>query len=970
MRHMQAQAHHQDPHDLPTRDKETTQRCFKIERNVLAVVEACRHEYAQLVLLRNDVNAVVHCDNKPLVSAMEKRSPVRDPSTLKPVRQTLQANIQGLRLRWAWLSGHSNVVADQGARQFEAQRRRVAGAIPRVQFSTDAPEFVPAASAGPQQGEPNDAPAPRLLAPLSTAEGNQEHTVGDAESTSSAASEPSKADDATTDDSSVIWSSAQTSADERGGEAARTDETAASSAASAGESTHSGVTSNSNPPPPVDGAQRLGFAADESHEDAAGSRSESAADAAAERRDARDERAVASEQRRREREARQTREAVEFAQSAMRELFDTGAPSEGASADETRRTPGGNDSERTTARSVLNEDMTRWAEQQRHDPTLRKYVAAAEDSGLSAQGAIARRRPALDGTGRVFVFIEGRGQPVLLVPRPRRLEIMLAHHAHAGDLVASDETACGPHGGVAATQALVRQHFYWPGVDADIKAHVEECHYCQQFKGHVGARSRVGQIGQYDEQVGRFEVVHADLAEMPVSRNGNKYFVLFIDRATGAVETRALPSKKGKGVKAAFREAWVYRYGAPRLLIPDGAGELAGGAMQAFSASIGTKLEPVAPRNPAGNGLAERAVDLIKRKLTVLLHSSKTDRWDEMLRRATFSYMCAFSGPRRATPFQLVYGTRVHTTLERKLGLHHDERHSAATGAELLGIVKYKIDALADAAREGRVAQAQAVSRSRAKQSGGKPHTFSPDDIVWLENDGSLHNTKFENRQKRSGPYQIVRQDPSGKTRFQLKDYYTQRVVKNGGFGKHRSGARYFPARLLTPARGIISAAGERGVATAEQEGPPGAGAGDEEGAPSDGDAGSDAVGSDATGADDEIDVVRVLGRPRADATRGYMIPVQLASGEAVELPGAQFPDLLSIARGMGRKRRGGEAKTPGGGHKAKAGRSSDEHSSTAGVPSKKGSKASGFRSRHPRVSTIQVSWRRRSPSAAPTPTS
>ena len=63
------------------------------------------------------------------------------------------------------------------------------------------------------------------------------------------------------------------------------------------------------------------------------------------------------------------------------------------------------------------------------------------------------------------------------------------------------------HAGVTQTLAVLHQHDHWPGIKADVAAHVEQCHACQ------GQRVELQQVAEIrtPRMSSPFRQVHIDL---------------------------------------------------------------------------------------------------------------------------------------------------------------------------------------------------------------------------------------------------------------------------------------------------------------------------------------------------------------------------------------------------------------------------------------------------------------------------
>ena len=92
------------------------------------------------------------------------------------------------------------------------------------------------------------------------------------------------------------------------------------------------------------------------------------------------------------------------------------------------------------------------------DPVTQELLAKLSDTSVSTpnytlQDGLIRYK------GRIWV-----GNDAAL-----RLKLVQAMHA----------SAVGGHSGVPVTYRRIKQHFYWPGLKAEVRAFVAECQICQ-----------------------------------------------------------------------------------------------------------------------------------------------------------------------------------------------------------------------------------------------------------------------------------------------------------------------------------------------------------------------------------------------------------------------------------------------------------------------------------------------------------
>ena len=124
------------------------------------------------------------------------------------------------------------------------------------------------------------------------------------------------------------------------------------------------------------------------------------------------------------------------------------------------------------------------------------------------------------------------------------------------------------HDGIYKMKERLLQCFYWPGMDADIAAHLKSCHRCQlRRKDDRPPPALLSTLPQPTEPNQR---VHADLfGPLKTSDSGKKFILCMTDALTKYVELVPLQNKEATTVAEAIFDKWICRFGAPLDLVTD-----------------------------------------------------------------------------------------------------------------------------------------------------------------------------------------------------------------------------------------------------------------------------------------------------------------------------------------------------------------------------------------------------------------
>jgi len=172
------------------------------------------------------------------------------------------------------------------------------------------------------------------------------------------------------------------------------------------------------------------------------------------------------------------------------------------------------------------------------------------------------------------------------------------------------------HPGVKRMQATIREHFYWPGIDAAVESLVRTCDTCQKCK--LTAVKRYGKIPlPAPSTLAPWEEVHMDLVgpwdvqynstTVPGRSTIEKIHALTaLDKATGWPEFTAILNKTSYHVAILFDSTWLCHYPRPVRVVYDNGTKFVGQEFQELLQSYGIKPVPTTVRNPRSNGVVER----------------------------------------------------------------------------------------------------------------------------------------------------------------------------------------------------------------------------------------------------------------------------------------------------------------------------------------------------------------------------
>mmetsp|Transcript_28760 Transcript_28760/g.88161 ORF Transcript_28760/g.88161 Transcript_28760/m.88161 type:complete len:771 (-) Transcript_28760:1052-3364(-) len=284
-------------------------------------------------------------------------------------------------------------------------------------------------------------------------------------------------------------------------------------------------------------------------------------------------------------------------------------------------------------------DLIRFLSSSPHNPDLDhrrlRWLSRESSRCLLRCGLLYRRVPTRDGE-----------KICLYVPKTMRRAYLEAFHDHL----------C--HLGDNRMARLLRDRYFWPGMNADVYEHVRQCHECTLAKPpfrHL-ADPKGPQVGAYP-----FDIVFCDVVSMAPTHDfikGSRGFdklLVFVDSLTRWIE--AAPHNgdpSSADALHAFMSYVVSRHGVPRQLRSDSGSNLASQLTSIILERTGTDLRPSTPHHHESVGLVERA------QQTLINMARATDEggghWVDHLPFFLMSMRASANRITRMSPAALLYG--------------------------------------------------------------------------------------------------------------------------------------------------------------------------------------------------------------------------------------------------------------------------------------------------------------------------
>ena len=213
------------------------------------------------------------------------------------------------------------------------------------------------------------------------------------------------------------------------------------------------------------------------------------------------------------------------------------------------------------------------------------------------------------------------------------------------------------------TLSLLRERFYWPGMQTEAMQHVQQCTRCLRRKtpSHVAPLQPI-HVTQ------PLELVHMDYLSLEPSKGNIENVLVITDHFTRYA--LAYPSKT-QTAQATARILWdnfICHNGFPEKFISDQGRNFESDLIKELCKIAGVKKLHTTPYHPQGNGQCERFNSTLCNMLGTLSEEEKSD-WKSYLGCMTHAYNCTKHASTTYSPYYLMFGRHPRLPIDVEFGL-------------------------------------------------------------------------------------------------------------------------------------------------------------------------------------------------------------------------------------------------------------------------------------------------------------
>ena len=309
-----------------------------------------------------------------------------------------------------------------------------------------------------------------------------------------------------------------------------------------------------------------------------------------------------------------------------------------------------------------------WMKEQRADPNLTVIIKLIESGQLQKRKQHGKDTPEVKSLLRIRKSLKlvkdilyrktytdnsssKKVQWQLVVPKAYRSRALAGCHDDVG------------HQGRMRTLSLLRERFFWPGMQTEAMQHIQQCTRCLRRKtpSHVAPLQPI-HVTQ------PLELVHMDYLSLEPSKGNIENVLVITDHFTRYA--LAYPSKT-QTAQATARILWdnfICHYGFPEKFISDQGRNFESDLIKELCKIAGGKKLHTTPYHPQGNGQCERFNSTLCNMLGTLSEEEKSD-WKSYLGCMTHAYNCTKHASTTYSPYYLMFGRHPRLPIDVEFGL-------------------------------------------------------------------------------------------------------------------------------------------------------------------------------------------------------------------------------------------------------------------------------------------------------------
>ena len=309
-----------------------------------------------------------------------------------------------------------------------------------------------------------------------------------------------------------------------------------------------------------------------------------------------------------------------------------------------------------------------WMKEQRADPNLTVIIKLIESGQLQKRKLHGKDTPEVKSLLRIRKSLKlvkdilyrktytDNSSPKkilwqLVVPKAYRSRALAGCHDDVG------------HQGRMRNLSLLRERFFWPGMQTEAIQHVLKCTRCLRRKtpSHVAPLQPI-HVTQ------PLELVHMDYLSLEPSKGNIENVLVITDHFTRYALAYPSKTQTAQATARILCDNFICHYGFPEKFISDQGRNFESDLIKELCKIAGVQKLHTTPYHPQGNGQCERFNSTLCNMLGTLSEEKKSD-WKSYLGCMTHAYNCTKHASTTYSPYYLMFGRHPRLPIDVEFGL-------------------------------------------------------------------------------------------------------------------------------------------------------------------------------------------------------------------------------------------------------------------------------------------------------------
>ena len=225
----------------------------------------------------------------------------------------------------------------------------------------------------------------------------------------------------------------------------------------------------------------------------------------------------------------------------------------------------------------------------------------------------------------------------------------------------SHDIKASGHLGIKKTLSKIRQSYYWPGLQNDVKAYVGGCDICARRKEPLKTKRAPMEIVKSGFPMERIAI--DILGELPITERGNRNILAIGDYFTKWTECHAMPNMEASTVASILVEQVVSRFGIPYFIHSDQGRQFESKLFSEMCKLLQITKTRTTLYHPKSDGMVERFNKTLTAMLSAFVNDNHTN-WDEQLQYVLMAYRSTEHETTGLTPNMCMLGRETTSPLD------------------------------------------------------------------------------------------------------------------------------------------------------------------------------------------------------------------------------------------------------------------------------------------------------------------